>query len=93
MHFRKIIQIGVYRQLHNYIKFIATGTMASEFQSGATRKCQCLQGFEDDIFPLTKLTLFNSIPSGDMMNIMLINKYEYCVSVVKLYEMLNCLRI
>jgi hypothetical protein len=32
-------------------------------------------------------------PNGDMTNIMLINKYEYCVSVVKLFEMLKCLRI
>jgi hypothetical protein len=29
-------------------------------------------------------------PSGDMMSIMLINKYEYCVSVVKLFEMFTC---
>jgi hypothetical protein len=32
-------------------------------------------------------------PSGDMIYIMLINKYEYCVSVVKLFEKLKCLRI
>jgi hypothetical protein len=31
-------------------------------------------------------------PRGDMIYIMLINKYEYCVSVVKLFEMLECLR-
>jgi len=73
--------------------FIATVTMASEFQSAAIKKCQCLQGFEDEIFPLMELTLFYKKPSGDVMNIMLVNKYEYCVSVVKLFEMLNCLHI
>jgi len=40
--------------------FIATLTMASEFQSAAMRKCQCIQGFEHVIrvFPLMELTLF-----------------------------------
>jgi hypothetical protein len=38
--------------------FIATVTMASEYQSGAVKKCQWLQGFEGELFPLVELTLF-----------------------------------
>jgi hypothetical protein len=42
----------------NYVMFIATVTVASEYQSCAMRKCQCLQGFGGEIFPLMELTIF-----------------------------------
>jgi len=47
--------------------------MACELQSGGMRKCQCLQEFEGEIFPLIELTLFYQTPSCDMINNMLIN--------------------